>query len=97
MSDLTPYIYKTTDYGQTWQLITDGIRGDDFVYVVREDPVRPGLLYAGSEKGVYVSFDDGASWQSLQRNLPVVAVMSMRVKGNDLVARDARPRGVDHG
>jgi len=85
VSDLTPYIYKTTDYGQTWQLITDGIRGDDFVYVVREDPVRAGLLYAGSEKGVYVSFDDGASWQPLQRNLPVVAVMSMRVKGNDLV------------
>ena len=56
-----------------------------FLYVIREDPVRPGLLYAGSETGVYVSFDDGGSWQALQRNLPVAAAMSMQVKGNDLI------------
>ncbi len=85
VSDLTPYLYRTTDYGRSWQRITDGIRGNDFLYVIREDPVRPGLLYAGSETGVYVSFDDGGSWQALQRNLPVAAAMSMQVKGNDLI------------
>lgn len=85
VSDWTPYLYKTTDYGRTWQRITNGIRANDFLYVIREDPVRPGLLYAGSERGVYVSFDDGGSWQPLQRNLPVAAAMSMQIKGNDLI------------
>ena len=85
VSDRTTYFYKTTDYGRTWQKITDGIRENDFARVIREDPVRPGLLYAGTETGVYVSFDGGASWQSLQRNLPVVPVHYMLVKDNDLV------------
>lgn len=85
VSDRTPYLYKTTDYGETWQRITDGIRENDFTWVIREDPVRPGLLYAGSETGAYVSFDDGDSWQTLQGNLPPVAVMFMQVKDDDLV------------
>lgn len=85
VSDRAPYLYRTTDYGGTWERITEGVREDDFSYVIREDPVRPGLLYAGTETGVYVSFDDGASWQSLQRNLPAVGVMFMQVKDDDLV------------
>ena len=85
MSDRLPYLYKTTDYGRTWQKITNGIRENDFTYVVREDPVRRGLLFAGSETGAYVSFDAGVSWQSLQRNLPPVAVAYMQVKNDDLV------------
>ena len=85
VSDRTPYFYKTIDYGRTWQKITNGIRDEDFARVIREDPVRPGLLYAGTETGVYVSFDAGTSWQSLQRNLPAVPVYYMLVKNNDLV------------
>ncbi len=85
VSDRSPYFYKTTDYGRTWQKITTGIRDEDFARVIREDPVRRGLLYAGTETGVYVSFDAGASWQSLQRNLPVVPAQYMQVKNNDLV------------
>ena len=85
VSDRNPYFYKTTDYGRTWQKITAGIRENDFARVIREDPVRAGLLYAGTETGVYVSFDAGASWQSLQRNLPAVPVHFMLVKNNDLV------------
>jgi photosystem II stability/assembly factor-like uncharacterized protein len=85
VSDRTPYLYKTTDYGGTWQRITKGIRENDFSWVIREDPVRPGLLFAGTETGAYVSFDAGDSWQSLQRNLPPVIVMKMLVKDDDLV------------
>ncbi len=85
VSDQTPYFFKTTDYGRTWQKITNGIRENDFAYVIREDPVRQGLLFAGTETGAYASFDAGASWQSLQRNLPPVAVAYMQVKNNDLV------------
>ena len=85
VSDRTPYLYKTTDYGRTWETITNGIRDEDFARVIREDPARPGLLYAGTETGVYVSFDAGSSWQSLQRNLPAVPVYYMLVKNNDLV------------
>jgi photosystem II stability/assembly factor-like uncharacterized protein len=83
--DQAAYFYKTTDYGHTWQKITNGIRENDFAYVIREDPARPGLLYAGTETGAYVSFDAGASWQSLQRSLPPVAVSYMQIKNNDLV------------
>jgi photosystem II stability/assembly factor-like uncharacterized protein len=83
--DFKPYIYKTTDYGRTWTKITNGIPDDAFVRVVREDPERRGLLYAGTETGVYVSFDDGANWQSLQLNLPVVPIHDMVVKEDDLV------------
>lgn len=85
VSDREPYLYKTRDYGKTWQRITDGIRENDFSWVVREDPVRPGLLYAGTETGAYISFDDGEAWQSLQGNLPPAMVMHMRVKDDDLV------------
>jgi photosystem II stability/assembly factor-like uncharacterized protein len=85
VSDRTPYIYKTTDYGASWQRITNGIEENDFSWVVREDPVRKGLLYAGTETGAYISFNDGDSWQSLQRNLPPVIVMNMVVKDDDLV------------
>lgn len=85
MGDRAPYLYKTTDYGRNWQRITNGIGEHDFAYVIREDPVRPGLLFAGTERGAHVSFDDGASWQSLSGNLPVVSVNYMQVKDNDLV------------
>ena len=85
VSDRTPYIYKTTDYGKTWQRITQGIEANDYSWVVREDTVRKGLLYAGTETGAHVSFDDGENWQSLQRNLPPVIVMNMVVKDDDLV------------
>ncbi len=83
--DNQPFLYKTSDYGATWTQITDGIPGDDFTRVIREDPVRPGLLYAGTETGVYVSFDDGGSWQRLQLNMPTVPISDLVVKGNDLV------------
>ena len=85
VSDRTPYLYKTTDYGSNWQRITNGIRENDYSWVIREDPVQPGLLYAGTETGAYVSFDAGDSWQSLQRNLPPAMVMQMVVKDVDLV------------
>jgi len=85
LGDNRPYIYKTDDYGKSWTLITTGIAEDAFVRVVREDPKRKGMLYAGAETGVYVSFDDGGRWQSLQINLPVVPVHDMVVKDGDLV------------
>ncbi len=86
LDDFSPFIYKTEDFGKTWEKITDGIPGNTFVRVVREDPERKGLLYAGTETGVFVSFDDGENWRSLQLNLPVVPVHDMVVKGDDLVA-----------
>ena len=85
LDDETPYIYVTRNDGKTWTLITDGIPRHDFVNVVREDPVKPGLLYAGTEYGVFVSFDDGAHWQSLQQNLPVSSVRDIKIRDNDLV------------
>ena len=84
--DFAPYLYKTADYGQTWTKITDGIAPGAFTRVVRADPDRAGLLYAGTETGVYVSFDDGAAWQPLQANLPVVPVHDLAVTQGDLVA-----------
>lgn len=86
MDDYKPYIYKTNDYGKSWNLITKGIAEDAYVRVVREDPKRKGLLYAGTETGVYLSFDDGENWQSLQLNLPPVPVHDLVVKEDDLVA-----------
>ncbi len=86
LDDKRPYFLKTTDYGQTWHSINNGIRDGDFARVIREDPVRKGLLYAGTETGAYVSFDGGDSWQSLQLNLPAVPVHDLVVKDNDLVA-----------
>ena len=85
LDDFKPYIFKTTDYGKTWSQIAKGIPADAFVRVVREDPKRPGLLYAGTETGVFVSFDDGQHWQSLQLKLPVVPITDLVVKENDLV------------
>ncbi|MBI2833784.1 MAG: glycosyl hydrolase [Acidobacteria bacterium] len=85
LQDQAPYLYRTTDYGKTWKTITNGIRPKDFTRVIREDPVRRGLLYAGTETGVYASFDGGESWQSLQLNLPIVPIHDMIIKDNDLV------------
>jgi photosystem II stability/assembly factor-like uncharacterized protein len=85
LDDLAPYLFKTTDYGASWTLITDGIAADDFTRVIREDPTRPGLLYAGTETGLYLSFDDGGSWRRWQSNFPVVPVRDMVVKDDDLV------------
>src|SRR5271166_780785 len=83
--DLAPYIFKTNDYGLTWTRITTGIPDGVFVRAVREDPKRKGLLYAGTERGVFVSFDDGAHWRSLQINLPITPVHDLVVKNDDLV------------
>lgn len=83
--DLKPYIWKTDDYGKTWTSITQGIPYGSFVRAVREDTVRRGLLFAGTEEGIYVSFDDGDNWQSLQLNLPVTSVRDLIIHGNDLV------------
>jgi photosystem II stability/assembly factor-like uncharacterized protein len=83
--DLAPYIYKTSDYGATWTRITTGIPDGAFARAVREDPKKKGLLYAGTERGVFVSFDDGTHWRSLQINLPITPVHDLVVKNDDLV------------
>jgi photosystem II stability/assembly factor-like uncharacterized protein len=83
--DFTPYIYKTSDYGKSWVRINKGIPDVTFVRAVRVDPKKKGLLYAGTENGMYVSFDDGANWQSLQLNLPQAPIHDLVVKDNDLV------------
>ncbi|MGD9890744.1 MAG: WD40/YVTN/BNR-like repeat-containing protein, partial [Dehalococcoidia bacterium] len=85
LDDTTPFLLKTNDYGSTWQTITSGIPAHDFTRVVREDPERRGLLYAGTETGLYVSFDDGANWQRWQGNLPVAPVYDLIVKDGDLI------------
>ena len=84
--DFRPYLYKTTDYGATWTKITKGIDKEHFTRVIRADPERKGLLYAGTEAGMYVSFDDGASWQSFQQNLPIVPITDLAIKENNLIA-----------
>ncbi|MDE2853864.1 MAG: glycosyl hydrolase [Chloroflexota bacterium] len=86
LDDYAPYLFKTSDYGQSWERINDGIREDDFTRVIRCDPARPGLLYAGTETGLYVSFDDGASWGRFQLNLPVTPIHDLLVKNGDLIA-----------
>ena len=83
--DFAPYIYKTNNYGKSWKLISKGIAPEAFVRSVREDPKREGLLYAGTETGVYVSFDDGKNWHFLQLNLPVVPITDLVVKEDDLI------------
>ena len=86
LDDFAPYAFVTHDFGKTWKKIVTGIPATHFVRVVRQDPVRANLLYAGTEFGAYVSFNDGASWQSLRLNLPVVPVHDLAVKDNDLIA-----------
>jgi photosystem II stability/assembly factor-like uncharacterized protein len=83
--DFRPYLYKTTDYGRTWTRIDRGIPENAFARVVREDPRRRGLLFAGTETGLYVSMDDGGSWQAFQQNLPAVPITDLQVKNHDLV------------
>jgi photosystem II stability/assembly factor-like uncharacterized protein len=83
--DFTPYIYKTEDYGKSWKLITNGINKMHFTRAMRADKKRAGLLYAGTEYGMYISYDDGASWKSFQLNLPEVPITDMTIKNNDLV------------
>jgi photosystem II stability/assembly factor-like uncharacterized protein len=86
LGDKRPLIYRTTDFGKTWTALTNGIDAEHFVRVVREDPERRGMLFAGTERGVYVSFDDGANWRSLRRNLPLVPVHDLKIKDGDLIA-----------
>ena len=85
LDDDSPLIYRTRDYGATWKFAAQGIPKGSFVNAVREDPLRRGLLYAGTETGVYVSFDDGGSWQSLQLDLPVCSVRDLAISNGDLV------------
>src|SRR5437867_10792089 len=85
LDDFKPYIFKTADLGKTWNSIVRGIPDGAYVHAVREDPKRKGLLYAGTELGVFVSFDDGAHWQPLQLNLPVTPIHDLVVKDDDLV------------
>ncbi len=84
LDDLAPYIYRTRDRGRTWSLITAGLSAPSHVYAVREDPLTRGLLFAGTETGIFVSFDAGDHWQSLQLNLPHTAVRDIAFNGNDL-------------
>ncbi|MGZ5446015.1 MAG: VPS10 domain-containing protein [Thermoanaerobaculia bacterium] len=84
--DFRPYLYRTADGGATWTKITNGIASDHFTRVLRSDMRRKGLLYAGTERGLYVSFDDGANWQSLQLNLPVVPITDLTLRDDDLIA-----------
>ncbi|WP_299548040.1 glycosyl hydrolase [Seonamhaeicola sp.] len=83
--DFAPYLYKTTDYGKSWTKITNGINPEHFTRVVREDPKHKGLLYAGMETGMYISFDDGKNWKPFQLNLPIVPITDVTVKDNSLI------------
>lgn len=83
--DYHPYLLKTTDFGKTWEKITNGIPANQFTRVVRADPNRKGLLYAGTEEGMYISFNDGKNWQPFQLNLPIVPITDLTIKGKDLV------------
>jgi photosystem II stability/assembly factor-like uncharacterized protein len=85
LQDFDPYIYRTRDMGRTWERITKGLPAGVYVHVVREDPKRKGLLFAGSERGMFVSFDDGDNWQSLALNIPVTSMRDIQVYQNDLI------------
>jgi photosystem II stability/assembly factor-like uncharacterized protein len=85
LDDLHAYIYRTRNFGKNWELVSNGIPEGYFLNCVREDPAREGLLYAGTEKGVFVSFDDGDHWQPLQMNLPTTSIRDLVIHGNDLV------------
>ncbi|MEL7117847.1 MAG: glycosyl hydrolase [Bacteroidota bacterium] len=86
LGDFAPYLYKTEDYGKSWKLIVNGIDDEHFTRVVRADPKRKGLLYAGTETGMYVSFDDGTSWTPFQMNLPIVPITDLTIKNDNLIA-----------
>jgi photosystem II stability/assembly factor-like uncharacterized protein len=86
LGDYRPFLYRTKDYGKTWTQITDGIDGNHFTRVIRADPKTPGLLFAGTESAMYVSFNDGRNWQSLQLNLPIVPITDLTIKENHLIA-----------
>ncbi|MBT8261575.1 MAG: hypothetical protein KJO05_02055 [Bacteroidia bacterium] len=85
MGDPKPYLYKTSNYGENWELISEGIPSDFNARVLREDPARPGLLFAGTEYGVFVTFDDGKSWKAFQQNLPVTPITDLKIHRGDLV------------
>ncbi len=85
LDDFRPYIFKTLDYGKTWKAIDSGIAHDHFTRVIRADPDRAGLLYAGTEAGMYISFDDGDHWQPFQLNLPIVPITDLAIKNQDLI------------
>jgi photosystem II stability/assembly factor-like uncharacterized protein len=84
--DYKPYIYKTENYGKSWKQITNGIAEEDFTRALRADPKRKGLLYAGTERGMYISFDDGKNWQSFKQNLPIVPITDLAIKDDNLIA-----------
>lgn len=86
LGDRTPYLYRTQDFGKSWQLITRGIAATHFTRSMRADPARPGLLYAGTERGLYVSHDDGAQWRAFQLNLPRVPISDLAIHQGDLIA-----------
>jgi photosystem II stability/assembly factor-like uncharacterized protein len=86
LDDYQPYLYVTRDYGASWTRITNGIPADDFTRVIRADPTTPGLLYAGTETGIYTSLDDGTNWRRLEGNLPVTPIHELLIKGSDLIA-----------
>ncbi|WP_019671290.1 WD40/YVTN/BNR-like repeat-containing protein [Eudoraea adriatica] len=85
LGDFKPYLYKTSDFGKTWKKITNGINNEHFTRVLREDPKRKGLLYAGTETGMYISFNDGQNWQAFQLNLPIVPVTDLTIKDDNLI------------
>jgi hypothetical protein len=85
LTDFNPHIYRTRDMGKTWQEINRGLPAGVYVHVVKEDPAQKGLLFAGTERQAFVSFDDGDHWQSLQLNLPITSVRDFEVYGNDLI------------
>jgi len=85
LDDFHPYLFKTVDYGKSWTKITAGLPDNSYAHSIREDPKRKGLLFAGTENGIYISFDDGAHWQSLKLNLPTTPVHDLTIKGDDLI------------
>ncbi|UKN03256.1 glycosyl hydrolase [Paracrocinitomix mangrovi] len=85
MGDYKPYLYHTKDYGKSWEKIVNGIEEEHFTRVIRADPKRQGLLYAGTESGLYISIDDGKKWEKFQQNLPIVPITDLHIKDNDLI------------
>jgi hypothetical protein len=85
LADFNPYMYRTRDMGKTWQSITTGLPAGVYVHTIKEDPQRRGLLFAGTERAAWISFDDGNHWQSLQLNLPTTSVRDFEIHGDDLI------------